>query len=146
MKGPPAVTEALSTSNALMLSISTCLIQGTADKNYVAGWPVLSRLTEFLFLYKRLDMAPTVVRHVCCTHPQMMPVLAAQFFSGYFESSTRERGFMLKDDLTAGIWPALFQKLDMESLPRIVFGPNAVAATVGVLRKSDQSGERREGS
>ena len=34
----------------------------------------------------------------------------------------------------------------MESLQRIVFGPHAVAATVGVLRKSDQSGGRREGS
>ena len=52
----------------------------------------------------------------------------------------------LEDELTAEVYQPFSKKLEMESLPRIVFGPHAVTAAIGVLRKSDLADGRREGA
>ena len=62
-------------------------------------------------------------------------MLTAQLFGG-----SSEIILYLDDELTPGIKPALLQRLEMHSLRLIKFGPHALVATLGVLRKSERSG------
>ena len=75
-------------------------------------------------------------RPSCSLHPpQMTAVLTAQFFGG-----SSGIGLYLEDELTPGSSRPFSRRLEMESLPLIMFDPHALAATRGVLRKSDRSG------
>ena len=65
----------------------------------------------------------------------MTAVLTAPFFGGSSGIS-----LYLEDELTPGSSRPFSKRLEMESLSLIMFGPHALAATLGVLRKTDRSG------
>ena len=105
---------------ALFLLCDTCLIQRT-DRIYEAGWPASSRLTQIIFLPYKTRHRPDRRPSCLLLHPpRLTPVLTTQFFSGLTRQTDARD--LAGPSSKAG---------DGKSLPRIVFGPHAVAVTVG---------------